>query len=150
MIERPFVRRRIEGTPLADPSKGDDDDYHRFMVNLCLLNDVTAIRPNKSHTCMHFCAALVKGAPWWSLFSIFCMILGTIWSAGRVGTVTTAVETLGFGSASTANNVFVGGLVVVMITDIVALIVCIVFTGHSVHTACGKHGCCRSGPRHHR
>ncbi len=143
---------QLEGKSLADPSKGDDDDYHRFLVNLCLLNDVTAIRPGKTHTAGHVCAALVKGAPWWSVLSIVCMILGAIWSIGRVAALTTAVESLGFGAASKASNVFVSGIVFVLLTDLVALVVCILLTGHSVHTACGKHGCCRvsAAPRHHR
>lgn len=143
---------QLEGKPLADLSKGSDDDYHRFMVNLCILNDVTAIKPGKTHTAGHVCAAVLKGAPWWSVLSIACMIVGAIWSIGRVGTLTTAIERLGFGAASKASNVFVSGLVFVLLTDLVALVVCILFTGHSVHTACGKHGCCRIGaaPRHHR
>ena len=143
---------QVEGTPIADESKHDDDEYHRFMVNLCILYDVTPIRPGKAHSVCHVVNALIKGAPYWSILSCVAMVVGAVWSAGTVGTLTTAVEALGFGAATQASRIFTVGLIVVIVTDCVALVACILMTGHSVHTACGKHGACRcrGPPRHHR
>jgi hypothetical protein len=41
------------------------DNFHEFLVELCVLYDVHPVHPGTKHGVGHCCYALFKGAPYW-------------------------------------------------------------------------------------
>jgi len=119
------------------------DDFHDFMVQLCINFDVHPVHPDAQHGIRHVCYAFLRGAPFWSLLAIVFAMFGSVTVFTHME-VLTALGDAGFASASkAAKNFFYAGFAFVVLCDLVGLLVALACTGNTAHILFGRHGCLR-------